>query len=150
MISLLGVAWVFHTGEHLTLLLPLLVGFIVSFALSQGAVIWVYLGEVFPTNVRSKGQSLGVFFPLDRQRHHRQHLPVRGRLFQGVALRVLRRDDGRAVHSLSCSSTPRQKARPSSTCRRTSGCIEALRILFFLLLLLVRTISGIHRNERPL
>jgi MFS transporter, SP family, arabinose:H+ symporter len=59
MISLLGVAWVFHTGEYLTLLLPLLVGFIVSFALSQGAVIWVYLAELFPTNVRSKGQSLG-------------------------------------------------------------------------------------------
>ena len=59
MISLLGVAWVFHTGQHLNLLLPLLVGFIVSFALSQGAVIWVYLAELFPTNVRSKGQSLG-------------------------------------------------------------------------------------------
>ena len=58
-ISLAGVAWVFHTGEHLHLLLVLLVGFIVSFAISQGAVIWVYLSEVFPTNVRSKGQSLG-------------------------------------------------------------------------------------------
>ena len=58
-VSLAGVAWVFATNSHLHLLLPLLVGFIVSFALSQGAVIWVYLSEVFPTNIRSKGQSLG-------------------------------------------------------------------------------------------
>jgi len=58
-LSLAGVAWVFHTNQHLHMLLLLLVAFIVSFAISQGAVIWVYLSEVFPTNVRSKGQSLG-------------------------------------------------------------------------------------------
>ena len=29
------------------------------FAISQGAVIWVYIAEVFPNRVRSKGQSLG-------------------------------------------------------------------------------------------
>ena len=37
----------------------LLAGFIGFFALSQGAVIWVYLGEVFPTSVRAKGQGVG-------------------------------------------------------------------------------------------
>jgi MFS transporter, SP family, arabinose:H+ symporter len=58
-LSLAGVAWIFHTNQHLHMLLVLLVAFIVSFAISQGAVIWVYLSEVFPTNVRSKGQSLG-------------------------------------------------------------------------------------------
>jgi SP family arabinose:H+ symporter-like MFS transporter len=58
-ICLTGVATVFHIGAHQALLLPLLVGFIVFFAVSQGAVIWVYISEVFPTNVRSKGQSLG-------------------------------------------------------------------------------------------
>jgi sugar porter (SP) family MFS transporter len=58
-LSLSGVAWIFYTGEHLHLLLALLVAFIISFAISQGSVIWVYLSEVFPTNVRSKGQSLG-------------------------------------------------------------------------------------------
>ncbi|WP_213807621.1 sugar porter family MFS transporter [Granulicella sp. dw_53] len=58
-LALSGVAWVFYTNSHLGLLLPLLVGFIIFFAVSQGAVIWVYLSEVFPTNVRSKGQSLG-------------------------------------------------------------------------------------------
>ena len=56
---LAGVAFLFGRNQHLTLLLPLLVAFIVFFAISQGAVIWVYISEVFPTNVRSKGQSLG-------------------------------------------------------------------------------------------
>lgn len=59
-IALAGVWWVFHTHSHYNLLLPMLIGFIVFFAISQGAVIWVYLSEVFPTNVRSKGQGLGA------------------------------------------------------------------------------------------
>ena len=58
-LCLAGVALMFGTGQHLALLLPLLIAFIVFFALSQGAVIWVYISEVFPTNVRSKGQGLG-------------------------------------------------------------------------------------------
>jgi SP family arabinose:H+ symporter-like MFS transporter len=57
--ALLGVAAIFHFNQHLNLLLPLLVAFIIFFAISQGSVIWVYLSEVFPTNVRAKGQSLG-------------------------------------------------------------------------------------------
>ena len=57
--SLGGVAMIFWTGTHEGLLLWLLIGFIASFAFSQGAVIWVYLAEVFPTAVRAKGQSLG-------------------------------------------------------------------------------------------
>jgi hypothetical protein len=56
---LAGVAAIFWTGRHENLLLWLLVGFIASFAFSQGAVIWVYISEVFPTAVRAKGQSLG-------------------------------------------------------------------------------------------
>jgi len=57
--SLAGVAAIMAWGTHRELLLPLLVGFIAAFALSQGAVIWVYLSEVFPTAVRARGQSLG-------------------------------------------------------------------------------------------
>jgi len=57
--SLGGVAVIFWTGTHEELLVWLLIGFIASFAFSQGAVIWVYLAEVFPTAVRAKGQSLG-------------------------------------------------------------------------------------------
>ena len=40
-------------------MLWLLVTFIAFFSVSQGAVIWVYIGEVFPTSVRSKGQGVG-------------------------------------------------------------------------------------------
>lgn len=54
-----GVAAIFGTGRHGDLLLWLLIGFIASFAFSQGAVIWVYISEVFPTSVRSRGQSVG-------------------------------------------------------------------------------------------
>jgi sugar porter (SP) family MFS transporter len=57
--ALAGVAVIMASGTHRELLLPLLVGFIASFALSQGAVIWVYLSEVFPTAIRARGQSLG-------------------------------------------------------------------------------------------
>ena len=57
--SLAGVAAIFWTGSREAMLLWLLIAFIASFAFSQGAVIWVYLAEVFPTAVRAKGQSLG-------------------------------------------------------------------------------------------
>jgi sugar porter (SP) family MFS transporter len=58
---LAGVAVIFFTGQHQSLLLGLLIGYIACFAFSQGAVIWVYLAEVFPNAVRAKGQSLGSF-----------------------------------------------------------------------------------------
>ncbi len=48
-------------SSHEDLLVWALVLFIASFAFSQGAVIWVYLSEVFPTRVRAQGQSLGSF-----------------------------------------------------------------------------------------
>ena len=60
-VCLAGVARIFFTGQHENLLLWLLVGYIASFGFSQGAVIWVYLAEVFPNTVRAKGQSLGSF-----------------------------------------------------------------------------------------
>jgi sugar porter (SP) family MFS transporter len=56
-----GVAYIFAAGQHQDVLVWLLVGYIAFFALSQGAVIWVYISEVFPTRVRAKGQSLGAF-----------------------------------------------------------------------------------------
>ncbi len=58
-ICLAGAAAIFWTGKHEALLVWLLIGFIASFAFSQGAVIWVYLSEIFPTAVRARGQSLG-------------------------------------------------------------------------------------------
>jgi sugar porter (SP) family MFS transporter len=60
-LCLAGVAAIFLSGAHQRLLLWLLIGYIAFFAFSQGAVIWVYIGEVFPNAVRAKGQSLGSF-----------------------------------------------------------------------------------------
>jgi MFS family permease len=57
--ALLGVALIMATGAARAWLLPLLIVFIASFAVSQGAVIWVYLSEIFPTGVRARGQALG-------------------------------------------------------------------------------------------
>ena len=56
---LAGVAWIYRSNAHQGMLVWLLVGYIAFFAMSQGAVIWVYIGEVFPNRVRSKGQGVG-------------------------------------------------------------------------------------------
>jgi len=56
---LAGVAWLFKTHSHPGALVWILVAYIAFFAVSQGAVIWVYIGEVFPNSVRSKGQGVG-------------------------------------------------------------------------------------------
>src|ERR1019366_8247233 len=56
---LAGVAWVYRSNAHQGMLVWLLIGYIAFFAMSQGAVIWVYIGEVFPNAVRSKGQGVG-------------------------------------------------------------------------------------------
>jgi SP family arabinose:H+ symporter-like MFS transporter len=60
-LCLAGVSAIFFTGKNESLLVWLLVGYIAFFAFSQGAVIWVYIAEVFPNSVRAKGQSLGSF-----------------------------------------------------------------------------------------
>ena len=58
-ICLAAVAAIFATNQHRELLVWALVVYIAFFAVSQGAVVWVYLSEIFPTRVRGKGQSLG-------------------------------------------------------------------------------------------
>ncbi|HVY95011.1 MAG TPA: sugar porter family MFS transporter [Bryobacteraceae bacterium] len=60
-VCLAGVATIFAANRDQYLLVWLLAGFIAFFSFSQGAVIWVYLSEVFPNPVRAKGQSLGSF-----------------------------------------------------------------------------------------
>jgi SP family arabinose:H+ symporter-like MFS transporter len=57
-VCLAGVAQIFFTHQHQERLLWFLVGYIFFFA-PLGAVVWVYIGEIFPNTVRSKGQSLG-------------------------------------------------------------------------------------------
>lgn len=57
-----GVAAAFYSGGDMaSVILVGILGFIAFFAFSQGAVIWVYLSEIFPNRVRSKGQALGTF-----------------------------------------------------------------------------------------
>ncbi|HEX9198740.1 MAG TPA: sugar porter family MFS transporter [Acidobacteriaceae bacterium] len=58
-ICLASVSAIFFMQRHQALLVWALVAYIAFFAISQGAVIWVYISEIFPTRVRSKGQSLG-------------------------------------------------------------------------------------------
>jgi len=58
-LCLAGVSYVFLSHSHESLLVFLLIFYIAFFAFSQGAVIWVYIGEVFPNRVRAAGQSLG-------------------------------------------------------------------------------------------
>jgi MFS family permease len=58
-LALCGVAFIMASGTGRGWLLPLLILFIASFAVSQGAVIWVYLSEIFPTDVRARGQAIG-------------------------------------------------------------------------------------------
>jgi len=60
-LCLAGVSAIFALHEREEMLVWLLIGYIAFFALSQGAVIWVYISEVFPNVVRARGQSLGSF-----------------------------------------------------------------------------------------
>lgn len=58
-VCLAGVSAIFYAHRHMNWLVWLLMAYIACFAISQGAVIWVYVSEVFPNRVRSKGQSVG-------------------------------------------------------------------------------------------
>lgn len=58
--ALFLVAWQFESASpDGALVLIGLLGFIAAFAISQGAVIWVFISEIFPSEVRGKGQALG-------------------------------------------------------------------------------------------
>ena len=60
-VSLSAAAFSFYTGTGGKMLLASLIVFIASHAFGQGAVIWVFIGEVFPNRVRARGQALGSF-----------------------------------------------------------------------------------------
>ncbi len=58
----LGLCAYISWTRHWTELFPwALATFILFFSFSQGAVIWVYISEIFPNTVRAKGQALGSF-----------------------------------------------------------------------------------------
>lgn len=56
-------AWQIGLGDQANpyVAIPAILGFIAFFAISQGAVIWVFISEIFPNAVRAKGQALGSF-----------------------------------------------------------------------------------------
>jgi sugar porter (SP) family MFS transporter len=53
-------SWAFFTG-HYTIVPACIFAFIASHAVGQGAVIWVFISEIFPNRHRAAGQSLGSF-----------------------------------------------------------------------------------------
>jgi sugar porter (SP) family MFS transporter len=54
------VSWAFFTS-HFALVPACIFAFIAAHAIGQGAVIWVYISEVFPNRHRAEGQALGCF-----------------------------------------------------------------------------------------
>lgn len=58
-LSLVAVAYAFHTGTGGLFLLVSLLAFVGAHALGQGAIIWVFISEIFPNRVRARGQALG-------------------------------------------------------------------------------------------
>lgn len=59
-LSLAMVAYAFFAGASSTFLLVFLLVFIAAHAVGQGAVIWVFISEIFPTKVRGLGQAFGA------------------------------------------------------------------------------------------
>jgi sugar porter (SP) family MFS transporter len=57
--SLLGVAWAFYSGAEGVFVVIFVCAFIASHAIGQGAVIWVFISEIFPNAIRDYGMSLG-------------------------------------------------------------------------------------------
>lgn len=58
-LSLTVVSYAFSTNAEGIVVVFFIFLFIASHAIGQGAVIWVFIAEIFPNAVRSKGQSLG-------------------------------------------------------------------------------------------
>jgi sugar porter (SP) family MFS transporter len=58
-IGLSMVSYSFYSGASPTFMLVFLLLFIASHAVGQGAIIWVYISEIFPNKVRAMGQSFG-------------------------------------------------------------------------------------------
>ncbi|MFK7905855.1 MAG: sugar porter family MFS transporter [Chitinophagales bacterium] len=57
--TLLGVAYAFYSGVQGVPVVALICAFVGSHAIGQGAVIWVFISEIFPNKVRDYGMSLG-------------------------------------------------------------------------------------------
>jgi sugar porter (SP) family MFS transporter len=60
-VGLAGAAYAFYASVQGSLLLVSLLIFIAAHGFGQGAVIWVFISEIFPNRVRARGQALGTF-----------------------------------------------------------------------------------------
>jgi sugar porter (SP) family MFS transporter len=60
-VGLSGAAYAFYASVQGSLLLVSLLIFIAAHGFGQGAVIWVFISEIFPNRVRARGQALGTF-----------------------------------------------------------------------------------------
>ena len=58
-LSLGLISYGFYTGASPTFILVFILMFIASHAVGQGAIIWVFISEIFPNQVRAKGQAWG-------------------------------------------------------------------------------------------
>jgi MFS transporter, SP family, arabinose:H+ symporter len=59
-VSLSLVSWAFFTAHYA--IVPICIfAFIAAHAVGQGAVIWVFIAEIFPNRQRAEGQALGSF-----------------------------------------------------------------------------------------
>ena len=58
-VSLAVVSWAFFSAQGGLVVVVFVFLFIASHAIGQGAVIWVFIAEIFPNSVRTRGQSLG-------------------------------------------------------------------------------------------
>lgn len=59
-LSLAMVAYAFYAHAGAAFLMTFLLLFIAAHAIGQGAVIWVFISEIFPNKIRARGQSFGA------------------------------------------------------------------------------------------
>ena len=59
-LTLSALAWAFMTGASGIFVVCFVFAFIASHAIGQGAVIWVFISEIFPNQVRAYGQAWGT------------------------------------------------------------------------------------------
>ena len=59
-LSLTMVAYAFYSDQSAAFLLFFICLFVASHAVGQGAIIWVFISEIFPTKIRGKGQAFGT------------------------------------------------------------------------------------------
>ena len=59
-VSLSMIAYGFYSSQSPLFTLVFILAFIASHAVGQGAIIWVYISEIFPNSVRARGQAFGT------------------------------------------------------------------------------------------